>query len=483
MREYKLSIELIPESAWGNNLRETLPKKDWDTLREFCYTRFDNHCAVCGKYDESLDAHEVWDFKEHTKEQVLIDIIALCKSCHFVKHIRQAKRIGAEKHAREHFKRINKCNDYEFASAMIEAEFKFNELSKMDTWTLTAPTLDQLGGEGMQITQRVKIDIINPYDGVEWETVSHVKSALHTHTINSLPVDPNAGTTAPNELVDAYEKSGFGAVVVTDHDFVSTHNSSLITTYGNELSKEREHILSYGTTYQDLTGAGIAGNLIGISTAGGIAYISHPSRHKGTSHDKNATWWIDKIIKNDVIKGMGALSGRQLSRDHGEEIWDEILTETMPRRNIFGIGIDDNHSVTDISPSSVLGAAYTTIMLDDSQLNEQGLIHALATGCMTFSSHKIDKEKDQDKPRLNIPCPKVLNISIDKHEATITVKADYADRIEWISNGKIVKKSYNSAGKLKSKINLRDVDGSYVRFRLLGPGGQTLSQPFGLIKS
>lgn len=475
-------MELIPENAWGNNLRNALPKKDWDNLRNFCYERFQNYCAVCNKYDEKLDAHEVWKFKAHLQEQELIDIIALCKSCHFVKHFKQAKRIGAEKHAIEHFKKINKCNDYVFSEHLMESEFNFNNLSKIEKWTLTTPTLDKLGGEGVQIKQIDKIQIVNPYDGIDWNAVNNVKAALHTHTINSLPVDPNAGTTPPNALVQAYEKAGFDAVVITDHDFASIHNSKLITTMGNELSKEREHILSYGTNYQDFEGAVFDKNLQNITEKGGVAYISHPSRFKGTSHDKDTKWWLTKITDNNVIKGMGVLSGRQFARDHGEQIWDEILTQTMPHRNVFGIGVDDNHSDIDISPDSVLGSAYTTLFLPDADLNEKGLLGALSTGKMVFSSHKVDLEKDENKPKPYTPCPKVKSILVDKHEATITVLSEYADSIEWRSNGKVIKTSYNTAGAFKAKINLHDVAGNYVRFRLLGKGGQTLSQPFGLIK-
>lgn len=35
--KYKLTIDLLPKGAWGNDLSKTLSKKDWDTLREACY--------------------------------------------------------------------------------------------------------------------------------------------------------------------------------------------------------------------------------------------------------------------------------------------------------------------------------------------------------------------------------------------------------------------------------------------------------------
>ena len=33
MTNLKLTIELLPKGAWGNDFSKTLSKKDWDTIR------------------------------------------------------------------------------------------------------------------------------------------------------------------------------------------------------------------------------------------------------------------------------------------------------------------------------------------------------------------------------------------------------------------------------------------------------------------
>lgn len=71
MRDYKLKIDLLPKGAWDNDLSKTLPKKDWDLLRNKCYERAHHRCQICGYQTDYLDAHEVWDFNVNKKTQTL----------------------------------------------------------------------------------------------------------------------------------------------------------------------------------------------------------------------------------------------------------------------------------------------------------------------------------------------------------------------------------------------------------------------------
>ena len=140
MRNLRLTIDLVPQSAWGSNLRTMLGKTKWDALRNQAYERANHQCTICERKTDKLDAHEVWDYDIPSKTQTLTDIIALCKSCHFVKHIRQAKRIGVDKHAREHFMRVNNCGLDVFVQHFMEAETLFNERGKVDKWELKLMT-------------------------------------------------------------------------------------------------------------------------------------------------------------------------------------------------------------------------------------------------------------------------------------------------------------------------------------------------------
>lgn len=173
MSDLKLTIELLPKGAWGNNLRERLKKEDWDTLRNLCYERFDHRCSICGKTDVKLDAHEVWEFDEQNRSQTLKDIIALCPACHGVKHMRNSIRIGYEKQSKAHFLKVNKCNQMTFAKHYAEAIYKFEELNKVLRWELIA-NLDKFSGSNMDIKQREIPLIEDPYYDVDWSTVKHI---------------------------------------------------------------------------------------------------------------------------------------------------------------------------------------------------------------------------------------------------------------------------------------------------------------------
>lgn len=174
MKNYILTIELLPKGAWGNDLSKTLSKKDWDILRHVCYEKSNNTCAICGYSTEELDAHEVWDFDVKTKTQTLKNIVALCSKCHGVKHMRNSQRLGFGENAKRHFLKVNNCSELDFAAHYLEAESLFNEQNKIFRWTIKAE-LDKFGGKGIEIKQRYIPKIINPYDGIDWTNVKHIK--------------------------------------------------------------------------------------------------------------------------------------------------------------------------------------------------------------------------------------------------------------------------------------------------------------------
>lgn len=152
MKNLKLTIELLPKGAWGNDFSRTLTKKDWDILRSACYERANHKCAICGFNTNELDAHEVWDFNIKNKTQTLIDIIALCGKCHGVKHIRNSERLGYGENAKQHFMKVNDCNEFEFASHLAKAQMDFEERNKIYRWKMIAD-LDKFGGKGIEIKE------------------------------------------------------------------------------------------------------------------------------------------------------------------------------------------------------------------------------------------------------------------------------------------------------------------------------------------
>lgn len=173
MKNLKLSVEILPRGAWGNNLRTVLSKKDWDVLRNRCYEKAGHKCEICGDGGD-LDAHEVWDFDIETKTQTLKDIVALCSACHGVKHIRNSARLGFGKVAKAHFLKVNECDEMTFASHVASAQALFDEQNQVLRWKLNAD-LSKFGGAGMPLKERNIPLIRSPYETVDWDNFEHMR--------------------------------------------------------------------------------------------------------------------------------------------------------------------------------------------------------------------------------------------------------------------------------------------------------------------
>lgn len=120
-KEYKLTIELVPESCWYVNLRKVLKPSDWDKVRRDAYARANGKCMICGRYTRRLEAHEKWNYDEGKGLQKLEDVVALCHSCHEVKHIARTQLMGRGAEAMEHFMKVNGCSQMDYHAALGEA--------------------------------------------------------------------------------------------------------------------------------------------------------------------------------------------------------------------------------------------------------------------------------------------------------------------------------------------------------------------------
>lgn len=172
MRNFKLTIDLLPKGAWENDLSKTLSKKDWDTLRNKCYERANYRCVICGAKPDKLNAHEVWDFDIRSKTQTLKDIVALCSKCHSVKHFRNSERLGYGANAKNHFIKINNCTELEFASHLAEAKSIFDERNSIYYWNMVT-NLDKFGGQGIKFNKNTRPRIENPYTESELEDLQN----------------------------------------------------------------------------------------------------------------------------------------------------------------------------------------------------------------------------------------------------------------------------------------------------------------------
>ena len=85
-KEFLLIPKALPTSTHFINLRQMLPRNEWDRLRKKVYSAASNRCELCGS-DQRLEAHEIWMFDFEKKVQYLETLAALCMHCHRFQHV------------------------------------------------------------------------------------------------------------------------------------------------------------------------------------------------------------------------------------------------------------------------------------------------------------------------------------------------------------------------------------------------------------
>jgi len=107
----KLTVELVPQSCWFSNVRKHASSTQWDTLRKATYTHYKHICAVCGGKGPKwpVECHEIWTYSILPKGNIqkLQYLIALCPSCHEVKHFGRAQLTGRGDNAFQHLASVN----------------------------------------------------------------------------------------------------------------------------------------------------------------------------------------------------------------------------------------------------------------------------------------------------------------------------------------------------------------------------------------
>ena len=107
----KLKIELVPSTAWYSNLRNKIPKDEWDKIRKKSYSDSNHKCFICDA-NRRLNCHEIWEYDDKKHTQKLNGFVALCDDCHMIKHIgfagiQASKGLLDMDKLIEHFMKIN----------------------------------------------------------------------------------------------------------------------------------------------------------------------------------------------------------------------------------------------------------------------------------------------------------------------------------------------------------------------------------------
>ena len=105
----KLTIGFVPKTCWFSNVRDHVSPQIWKQISSTVAANADYRCEICGGQGRkhAVECHEVWHYDDKTQTQKLVRLIALCPSCHRVKHIGLAWRQGKEKEALAHLAEVN----------------------------------------------------------------------------------------------------------------------------------------------------------------------------------------------------------------------------------------------------------------------------------------------------------------------------------------------------------------------------------------
>lgn len=143
----KLTIELVPSTSWGDNVRSQVSPTVWRKLRQKCIEEAGGVCEICGGVGPKgrLDCHEKWHYDDKHKTQTLKGLFCLCPACHRVKHMGHTLSIGLGNSAMSHLCKVNSITMDE-ARRYVEAAFELWHSRSRHPWRVDTTFLkDYIG--------------------------------------------------------------------------------------------------------------------------------------------------------------------------------------------------------------------------------------------------------------------------------------------------------------------------------------------------
>lgn len=139
----KLTIELVPQTCWYSNVRSNVTAKQWDVIRRKCYEKANHQCEICNGVGNKhpVECHEVWQYDDINHIQSLTGLIALCPSCHMVKHVGLSQMRGQMGLVVKQLMKVNGITQPQTLALIDDA---FNEWANRSQyeWTLDISYLD-----------------------------------------------------------------------------------------------------------------------------------------------------------------------------------------------------------------------------------------------------------------------------------------------------------------------------------------------------
>ncbi|WP_138443561.1 hypothetical protein [Sinomonas susongensis] len=145
----RLSVEMIPATVFGENLRNRLTAGEWNKCKKYAKEQSGGVCAVCGGTGARgiVHCHENWEWIAIGKSRIqrLTGLVALCPRCHGAKHYGRAQIVGYADDAEEQLMAVNGWSRRELNAHLQKARAQWIERSKHH-WEFDLSWLaDQLG--------------------------------------------------------------------------------------------------------------------------------------------------------------------------------------------------------------------------------------------------------------------------------------------------------------------------------------------------
>lgn len=137
----KLTIELVPESAWFKNVRAEVKPSVWDKIKKKCAANANHKCEICSDtgFNQgvkwAVECHEIWNYNDKSHEQTLIGFIALCPRCHKVKHPGLASMRGETHIVIQQLMKVNNMTRTE-ANNYLQKSFQIFDNRSQHNWKL-----------------------------------------------------------------------------------------------------------------------------------------------------------------------------------------------------------------------------------------------------------------------------------------------------------------------------------------------------------
>ena len=148
LAEPLLTVELVPHTytCWFSNVRDHVNKKTWDKLRQSTYRKAGYVCEICGGRGPKwpVECHEIWHYDNNSRIQTLIGLMALCPSCHAVKHIGLSGLQGKGEEAEAHLAEVNSWTKQETAAYLEKVWHTWQVRSRYE-WRLDLSWLEERG--------------------------------------------------------------------------------------------------------------------------------------------------------------------------------------------------------------------------------------------------------------------------------------------------------------------------------------------------